>query len=233
LDYTKLKEIADEVGAITMMDMAHIAGLIAGKQLANPVETFDIVTTTTHKTLRGPRGGMILCKEKFAAAIDKSVFPGFQGGPHENNIAAKAIAFKEALEPSFQDYAKQIIANAKVLEKVFLDAGITICHGTTENHLLLLDVTPLGITGKIAENALHKAGITVNKNSIPDDTRKPMDPSGIRLGTPALTTRGLKESEMQQIGEIIVRVLKNPGSAVQERAGVADLMKKFPLYPEL
>jgi glycine hydroxymethyltransferase len=233
LDYIKLKEIADEVGAITMMDMAHIAGLIAGKQLKNPVEIFDIVTTTTHKTLRGPRGGMILCKEQFSQAIDKSIFPGFQGGPHENTIAAKAVAFKEALEPSFTDYARQIIANAKALEKVFKDSGLKICHGTTENHLLLLDVTPLGITGKIAENALHEAGITVNKNAIPDDTRKPMDPSGIRLGTPALTTRGLKETEMKEVGTMIVNILKNPETAAKYRAKVAELMKGFPLYPEL
>ncbi len=233
LDYVKLKEIADEVGAITMMDMAHIAGLIAGKQLKNPVEIFDIVTTTTHKTLRGPRGGMILCKEKFAQAIDKSVFPGFQGGPHENNIAAKAVAFKEALEPAFSDYAKQVIANAKALEMVFKDASLKICHGTTENHLLLLDVTPLGTTGKIAEHALDEAGITVNKNAIPDDTRKPMDPSGIRLGTPALTTRGLKEQEMRILGEIIVKILKNPESAATQKPAVTELMKNFPLYPEL
>ncbi len=233
LDYKKLKEIADEVGAITMMDMAHIAGLIAGKQLQNPTAIFDIVTTTTHKTLRGPRGGMILCKEQFAQAIDKSVFPGFQGGPHENNIAAKAVAFKEALEPAFTEYARQIIANAKALEMVFKDAGLTICHGMTENHLLLLDVTPLGTTGKIAENALHEAGITVNKNAIPDDTRKPMDPSGIRLGTPALTTRGLKEKEMKVLGELIVAILKNPETAASYRSKVSELMQGFPLYPEL
>ena len=233
LDYKKFKEIADEVGALTMMDMAHIAGLIAGKQLANPIPIFDVVTTTTHKTLRGPRGGMIFCTERLASQINKSVFPGFQGGPHEHNIAAKAVAFKEALDPSFKEYAKQIIANAKALEGVFKNADITICHRTTENHLLLLDVTKLGTTGKIAEAALDEASITVNKNAVPDDQRKPMDPSGIRLGTPALTTRGLKEPEMKVLGEIIVKVLKNPACAKAERGNVEELMKKFPLYPEL
>ena len=233
LDYNKFKDIADEVGAITMMDMAHIAGLIAGKQLANPVPLFDVVTTTTHKTLRGPRGGMIFCKEKYKQQINKSVFPGFQGGPHEHNIAAKAVAFQEAAEPSFATYAKQTIANAKALEAVFKASGIAICHQTTENHLLLLDVTKLGTTGKEAEAALDEAGITVNKNAIPDDERKPMDPSGIRLGTPALTTRGLKEPEMTLIGELIVKILKNPKKAKNERSAVEDLMKKFPLYPEL
>lgn len=233
LDYEKIKSIADEVGAITMMDMAHIAGLIAGHELKNPVPFFDVVTTTTHKTLRGPRGGMILCKEIFAQAIDKSVFPGFQGGPHENNIAAKAVSFKEALEPAFSDYAKQVRKNAKALEDVFKNAGIGICHQTTENHLLLLDATPFGITGKIAEVALDTAGITVNKNAIPDDVRKPMDPSGIRLGTPALTTRGLKDPEMKIIGEIIVEILKNPSIATSKRSAVAEVMKQFPLYPEL
>ena len=233
LEYDKIKSIADEVGAITMMDMAHIAGLIAGKQLPTPVPIFDIVTTTTHKTLRGPRGGMILCKEKFAKAIDKSVFPGFQGGPHENNIAAKAVAFKEALDPSFETYARQIIKNAKALEGVFTNAGIDICHKTTDNHLLLIDVTKLGTTGKIAEVALDEAGITVNKNAIPDDQRKPMDPSGVRLGTPALTTRGLKEAEMRTVGELIIKILRNPSSAASYKKNVEELMSGFPLYPEL
>lgn len=233
LDYQKFKSIADEVGAVTMMDMAHIAGLVAAGVMNNPVPIFDIVTTTTHKTLRGPRGGMILCKEKFATAIDKSVFPGFQGGPHEHNIAAKAVAFAEALRPDFKSYARQIKLNIKVLESIFRDAGITICFGQTDNHLLLLDLTSLVITGKQAQEALDIAGITVNKNSIPDDVRKPMDPSGIRLGTPALTTRGLKEIEMEVIGQAIVRVLKAPATAEKERGGIEKLMAKFPLYPEL
>lgn len=233
LDYEKIKSIADEVGAITMMDMAHIAGLIAGRQLKNPVPIFDVVTTTTHKTLRGPRGGMILCKQAFAETVDKSVFPGFQGGPHENNIAAKAVAFKEALDPAFTGYAKQIIANARALETVFKNADIRICHGTTENHLLLLDLVPLNTTGKIAQEALDEAGITVNKNAIPDDPRKPLDPSGIRLGTPALTTRGLKETEMKIIGTLICEILKNPSVAPSKRTAVAELMAQFPLYPEL
>jgi len=236
IDYKKIKEIADEVGALTMMDMAHIAGLVAGKQLQNPVPIFDVVTTTTHKTLRGPRGGMILCKEKFASAIDKAVFPGFQGGPHENNIAAKAVAFKEALDPSFQTYARQIILNAKALENVFKNAGLTICHQTTENHLLLLDVTSFNITGAEAEKILDEAGITVNKNMIPDDPRKPMDPSGIRLGTPALTTRGLKEADFTMIGELIVNLLKQPTSETvlaETKTAVKNIVGRFPLYPEL
>ena len=236
IEYEKIKAIADEVGAMTMADIAHIAGLIAGGEMNNPVPSFDVVTTTTHKTLRGPRGGMIMCKEKFAKQIDKSVFPGFQGGPHENNIAGKAVAFKEALEPDFKIYAKQIKANAKVLEKKFNEYGYKLMFGGTDNHLLLIDVTPKGITGQEAETALDKAGITVNKNMIPDDPRKPMDPSGIRLGTPALTTRGMKEVEMEIVADIINRTLMNHtdetvlGNIKQE---VIELTKKFPLYPEL
>ncbi len=191
IEYQKIKEIADEIGAITMADIAHIAGLIAAGEMDNPVPIFDVVTTTTHKTLRGPRGGMIMCQEKWAKDIDKSVFPGFQGGPHENNIAAKAVAFKEALEPEFKDYAKQIKKNAKALEEEFRKLNYKMCFGGTDNHLILMDVTPKGVSGKEAQIALDKAGITVNKNMIPDDQRNPMDPSGIRLGTPALTTRGM------------------------------------------
>ena len=171
IDWKKIKEIADEVGAITMADIAHIAGLVAGGVMENPVPYFDIVTTTTHKTLRGPRGGMIMCKEKFAKEIDKSVFPGFQGGPHENNIAAKAVAFKEALQPEFREYTKQIIVNAKVLETEFKKMGYTICFGQTDNHLLLIDLTNKNISGKEAQIALDKAGITVNKNMVPGETR--------------------------------------------------------------
>lgn len=236
IEYQKIKEIADEVGAMTMADIAHIAGLIAGGEMNNPVPIFDVVTTTTHKTLRGPRGGMIMCKEKFAKAIDKSVFPGFQGGPHENNIAGKAIAFKEALQPDFKEYAKQIKANAKVLEHKFDSYGYKLCFGGTDNHLLLIDVTPKGITGKIAEKALDKAGITINKNMIPDDTRSPFDPSGIRLGTPALTTRGMKEPEMEIVADMIERVLMNHEDEevlAQVRKEVKELTEKFPLYPEL
>lgn len=236
IDYARVKEIADEVGAITMADIAHIAGLIAGKQMNNPVPIFDVVSTTTHKTLRGPRGGMIMCKEEFKKKINKSVFPGFQGGPHENNIAAKAVAFKEALDPDFVEYAKQIKLNAKVLEKKFNEYGYKLMFGGTDNHLLLIDVTPKNITGKEAEKALDIAGITVNKNMIPDDPRSPFDPSGIRLGTPALTTRGMKEPEMEIIADMINRALLNhtdESILAGIRKEVKELTKKFPLYPEL
>ncbi len=233
IDYAKIKEIADEVGAITMADIAHIAGLIAGGVMNNPVPLFDVVTTTTHKTLRGPRGGMIMCKEKFAKDINKAVFPGFQGGPHENNIAAKAIAFKEALQPDFKIYAAQIKNNAKTLEEEFKKLDYKICFGTTENHLLLIDVTNKGVSGKEAQIALDKAGITVNKNMIPDDPRSPMDPSGIRLGTPAITTRGMKEDEMKLIATWINLAIINhqDDKKLEEiRLDVKNLTKDFPLY---
>lgn len=236
IEYEKIKAIADEVGAITMADIAHIAGLIAGGQMNNPVPLFDVVTTTTHKTLRGPRGGMIMCKEKFASAIDKAVFPGLQGGPHENNIAAKAIAFKEALLPEFKEYTAQIKKNAKVLEAKFNEFGYKLCFGGTDNHLLLIDVTMKGIGGKQAQIALDKAGITVNKNMIPDDTRSPFDPSGIRLGTPALTTRGMKEAEMETIASWINEVIinhDNETKLAEIKNQVKELTKKFPLYPTL
>jgi len=236
IDYAQVKSIADEVGALTMADIAHIAGLIAGGEMANPVPIFDIVTTTTHKTLRGPRGGMIMCKAALAKAIDKAVFPGLQGGPHENVIAAKAVAFKEALDPSFKDYAKQIKKNAKVLEEELKARGFRLMFGGTENHLLLVDVTPKGLTGKQAQEALDMAGITVNKNAIPDDPRGPMDPSGIRLGTPALTTRGMKEDEMHKVAEWIDRAVmkwSDPNALVAIREEVKSLTSKFPLYQGL
>jgi glycine hydroxymethyltransferase len=236
LDYKRFKEIADEVGAITMADIAHIAGLIAAGLMNNPVPIFDVVTTTTHKTLRGPRGGMIMCKEKWAKQIDKAVFPGFQGGPHEHNIAAKAVAFHEALQPEFKEYAKQIMKNAKVLCDTLKKEGFKICFGGTENHLILTDVTPFNLSGKQAQEMLDEVKITVNKNMIPDDPRKPMDPSGIRLGTPAITTRGMKEKEMEIIGQTIAKVLKNPNDKkIKEEAleTVKELTKKYPLYPEL
>jgi len=236
IEYEKIKTIADEVGAITMADIAHIAGLIAGGQMNNPVPIFDVVTTTTHKTLRGPRGGMIMCKEKFASAIDKAVFPGLQGGPHENNIAAKAVAFKEALLPEFREYATQIKKNAKILEAEFNRLGYKLCFGGTDNHLLLIDVTVKGIGGKQAQIALDKAGITVNKNMIPDDARSPFDPSGIRLGTPALTTRGMKEKEMKIIAQWIDEVIVNwdkEEKLLEIKNKVKELTKKFPLYPTL
>ncbi len=236
IEYEKIKAIADEVGAITMADIAHIAGLIAGGEMKNPVPIFDIVTTTTHKTLRGPRGGMIMCKEKFAKDIDKAVFPGFQGGPHENNIAAKAVAFKEAMEPEFKEYVKQIKKNIKILEEEFNLRGYKLCFGGSDNHLLLIDVTPKGVSGKEAQIALDKAGITVNKNMIPDDPRSPMDPSGIRLGTPAITTRGMKESEMKTIAGWIDEAITNhqdDTKLADIKQRVVELTKKFPLYPTL
>ncbi len=236
IEYEKIKAIADEVGAITMADIAHIAGLIAGGQMNNPVPIFDVVTTTTHKTLRGPRGGMIMCKEKFAKDIDKAVFPGLQGGPHENNIAAKAVAFKEALLPEFKEYTAQIKRNAKVLEIEFNKLGYKLCFGGTDNHLLLIDVTMKGIGGKQAQIALDKAGITVNKNMIPDDTRSPFDPSGIRLGTPALTTRGMKEAEMKIIANWIDEAIlnfDNEEKLASIKNRVKELTKNFPLYPTL
>lgn len=236
IDYERVKQIADEVSALTMADIAHIAGLIAAKEMNNPVPLFDIVTTTTHKTLRGPRGGMIMCKKEYAKAVDKAVFPGLQGGPHENVIAAKAVAFQEALEPAFADYARQIKKNAKALEEGFRARGYQMMFGGTDNHLLLIDVTNKGVSGAQAEAALDKAGITVNKNMIPDDQRKPMDPSGIRLGTPAVTTRGLKEEEMKQIVAWIDQAVvnhKDEAKLAEIRAQVKELTLRFPLYPDL
>lgn len=230
IDYEAVQEIANEVGAMTMADIAHIAGLIVAGEMNNPVPLFDVVTTTTHKTLRGPRGGMVMCKEKYAKQIDKSIFPGFQGGPHENNIAAKAVAFAEAMTPEFKKYSKQIIKNAKVLEDRFRKAGFTLCFGGTDNHLLLIDLTNKNITGKQAQELLDQAAITVNKNMVPDDTRSPMDPSGIRLGTPALTTRGFKEKEMKQVADWIINVLEKKQGPEEVRGQVIELTKKFPIY---
>lgn len=232
IDYTTVKKIAEEVGAITMADVSHIGGLIAGGAMENPVPLFDVVMTTTHKTLRGPRGAMIMCKKTFAKAIDKAVFPGLQGGPHENLIAGKAIAFKEALEPAFKDYAQQIKKNAKAMEGEFAKRGYKIMFGKTENHLLLIDVTPQGLTGKEAQIALDKAGITLNKNMIPDDPRGPMDPSGIRLGSPAMTTRGMKEADMAQVAVWIDEVIKNrtnDAKLAEIKEQVMQLCMKFPV----
>ncbi len=233
LDYQKFKDIAEKVGAMTMFDIAHIAGLIAGKAIPNPVPYFDIVTTTTHKTLRGPRGGMIMCKEKFAKAIDKACFPGFQGGPHMNNIAAKAVAFGEALKPSFKVYAKQILKNAKVLELELKKYGFKIMFGGTDNHMVLVDVFgSKGVTGEEAEKALDKIGITVNKNMIPDDPRKPMDPSGVRIGVPAITTRAMKEKEVKIIANWINQAIANHANEkvlAKMHKDVIRLCKKFPL----
>jgi glycine hydroxymethyltransferase len=235
LDYSKFKEIADEVGAITMMDAAHIAGLIAGKQLKNPFDFgFDIITSTTHKTLRGPRGGIILTSDpKIGKKIDKMVFPGLQGGPHMHVIAAKAVAFGEALKPEFQDYAAQVIKNAKVMENVFKKHGARIMAGGTDNHLLLIDtVTSWGATGQESEIALDEVHITLNKNSIADDPRGPFDPSGIRLGTPAMTTRGFKEDEFEQVAEWIVEAIQNKDDHEKLKeigAKVNELCEQFPV----
>ena len=235
LDYKKFQAIAKKVGAISMFDIAHIAGLIAGKAIENPVPYFDIVTTTTHKTLRGPRGGMIMCKQQFAKAIDKSAFPGFQGGPHMNNIAAKAVAFGEALKPAFKTYAKQVIKNAKVLETELRKRGFEIKFGGTDYHMVLVDVFgSKGITGKQAEHALDEAGITVNKNMIPDDPRSPMDPSGIRIGVQAVTSRGMKEKEIKLIAgwiEEIVLAHDDKKVLAQIKKEVTTFCKKYPIYP--
>lgn len=235
LDYQKFVDIAKEVGAITVADMAHIAGLIAGQAVKNPFDYgFDVITTTTHKTLRGPRGGMILVREseEIAKKIDKSVFPGLQGGPHMNNIAAKAIAFGEALQPAFKVYCQQILKNAKAMEKVFADAGVRMIGGGTSNHLILADVSGLGITGKEAETVLDEVGITLNKNMIPDEPRSAMDPSGIRFGTPAMTTRGMKETEAARIAEIMIDTLKNKDDDNKKgsyKAEIESLCNQFPV----
>src|SRR3990167_9150879 len=222
LDYAKFVEIAKEVGAITVADVAHIAGLIAGGVLKNPFDYgFDVMTTTTHKTLRGPRGGMILVRkdEELAKKIDKAVFPGFQGGPHMHQIVAKAVAFGEALRPSFKKYAKQIIKNTKAMERVFQKQGARMLTGGSDNHLILLDVwTSFGISGGEAEKLLDRAGITLNKNAIADDTRKTMDPSGIRFGTPAMTTRGFGEKESTEVARIMIDVLTKHTDATVKKA---------------
>ena len=236
IDFKKMADVAHEVGAIFMVDMAHFAGLVAAGLHPNPVEYADIVTTTTHKTLRGPRGGMILCKEEYAKAIDKSVFPGIQGGPLMHVIAAKAVAFGEALQPEFKEYAEQVIKNAKVLAAELMAKGLTIVSGGTDTHVMLVDVRNTGLTGKEAEHLLDKIGITANKNTIPFDPASPFVTSGVRLGTPALTTRGLKEDDMKEIADIIAVVLQNPEDTAKHQDAakrVAALCEKYPLYPNL
>jgi glycine hydroxymethyltransferase len=233
IDFKIFREIADEVGAFFMVDMAHFAGLVVAGLHGNPVEYADVVTTTTHKTLRGPRGGMILCREKLAKEVDKRMFPGYQGGPLEHVIAAKAVAFKEAMSEEFKVYQRQIVANARALAKALAEGGARIVSGGTDTHLMLVDVTPLGLTGQTAEHALETAGITANKNAIPFDKNPPAVASGIRLGTPALTTRGLKEPQMEQIAEWILEVLKAPQDEARLRdirGRVLRLCEEFPLY---
>ncbi len=232
IPHGKFKEIADEVGALLFVDMAHYAGLVAAGEHDDPIPVSDFVTTTTHKTLRGPRGGLILCKKKHAKKINSSVFPGMQGGPLMHVIAGKAVSFAEAMQPSFKAYAQAVKANAKVLAEALLAGGLSLVSGGTENHLMLVDVTAKGIGGTIAENTLGACGITVNKNMIPYDERKPMDPSGIRIGTPALTTRGMGADQMKQIGGWIVESLSHPDDdAVMTsiRGQVSDLCQHFPV----
>ena len=234
IDFKKFRESADEAGAYLLVDMAHIAGLVAAGVHPSPVEYAHIVTSTTHKTLRGPRGGIIITNdEEIAKKIDRNIFPGIQGGPLMHIIAAKAIAFKEALDPSFTEYQIQVAKNAKVLAQTLVDGGLRIVSGGTDNHLMLVDLRAKNVTGKLAEEKLEAAGITCNKNAIPNDPEKPFVTSGVRLGTPAVTTRGLKEEEMKIIGRLILKVLENVNDdkAIAEvKIEVVELMKKFPLY---
>lgn len=233
IDFGRLREIADEVQAMLMVDMAHIAGLVAAGEHPNPVPYADFVTTTTHKTLRGPRGGMILCRKEYAKAIDKAIFPGTQGGPLEHIIAAKAVCFGEALKPEFKAYQHQIVLNAKAMEEQFRQEGIRMVSGGTDNHLLLLDFTGTEMTGKALEALLDRANITVNKNTVPNETRSPFVTSGIRVGTPAATTRGLKEDDFRQVVKWIARVVREGEGCVNEvRGEVETFMAGFPLYAE-
>jgi len=234
IDYARFRKIADEVGALFMVDMAHIAGLVAAGLHPSPVPYADFVTTTTHKTLRGPRGGMVLCRAEHAKAIDSKVFPGMQGGPLMHVIAAKAVALKEALSPEFKSYQHQIVKNALALAQALMSHGFRLTSGGTDNHLMLVDLRKSELTGKVAQETLDRARITVNKNAVPFDTRSPFVTSGIRIGTPAVTTRGMKEKEMELIGDFIVRVLKHPAEEELLRtiAGeVGELCRKFPVYP--
>ena len=233
IDWKKFKEIADEVGAYTFADIAHIAGLVVAGVVSNPVPYFDVVSTTTHKTLRGPRGALILCKEKYAKQIDRAVFPGMQGGPHDHITAAKAVAFGEALKPEFKEYAKQIILNAQALAQALLAKGYKIVSGGTDNHLMVVDLSVKGLVGKEAEIALESIGISVSRSTIPNDPNPPMNPSGIRIGTPAVTTRGMKEAEMQIIADLIDEALMNyeqPEKLATLKEKIAELSTSFPIY---
>ncbi|MFW5966226.1 MAG: serine hydroxymethyltransferase, partial [Persicimonas sp.] len=232
IDFEKFAEIADEVDAKLVADIAHIAGLVAGGAHPTPVGVADVVTTTTHKTLRGPRSGLVLCKEEFAKDIDRAVFPALQGGPHMHAIAAVAVAFKEAMKPDFSDYAEQIVKNAKAMAEAFDKKGYSLVSGGTDNHLILVDVTARGSTGKIASTALAKAGIVCNANSIPFDERSPFDPSGIRIGTPSVTTRGMKEDQMRQIVDWIDQAIDNPDdddTLGRIRDEVTQMCAEFPV----
>ena len=236
IDFERFRSIADQAGALLMADIAHIAGLVAAGLHPSPIPHCHFVTTTTHKTLRGPRAGMVMCKAEFAKEIDRSVFPGLQGGPLMHIIAAKAVALKEALSPDFKTYQRQIVANARALAGRLTEHGLRIVSGGTDNHVFLLDVSKAGLTGKVAEKALEDSGLTVNKNTIPYDPNPPMVASGIRIGTPALTTRGMKEPEMERVGDFIAEVLRAPEDAgVHEgvRRKVRELCERFPLYDPL
>lgn len=233
IDFKQFREICDETGAIMMADISHFAGLVAGGVYPSPAKMADVITTTTHKTLRGPRGAMIMCPEANAQKIDKAVFPGLQGGPLEHSIAAKAVCFQEAMQPDFKKYAAQILKNAKVLADELSTNGLRLVSGKTETHLILLDLTAMNITGKDAQIALEEAGIVTNRNSIPFDTKSPFITSGLRIGTPSLTTRGMKESEMKHIAELIVKVLRNSTDAEIKKkvlSEVENLCSKFPVY---
>jgi glycine hydroxymethyltransferase len=235
LHFDKFREVADEAGALLMADIAHPAGIIAAGLHPSPVPYCELVTTTTHKTLRGPRGGMIMCKAAYAAAVNKNIFPGMQGGPLEHVIAAKAVAFKEALTPEFRAYQRQILQNARALAEGLMAQGFRLVSGGTDTHLMLVDLMPKGLTGKVAETALDRAGMTVNKNAIPFDSKSPTVTSGIRLGTPALTTRGMKEAEMRLVAALIAEVLadvENTARQASVAARVWELCAAFPLYPE-
>jgi len=234
IDYARFRKIADEIGALFMVDMAHIAGLVAAGLHPSPVPYADFVTTTTHKTLRGPRGGMVLCRAEHAKTIDSKVFPGMQGGPLMHVIAAKAVALKEALSPEFKSYQQQIVKNARALAQALMSGGFRLTSGGTDNHLMLVDLRKSELTGKVAQETLDRARITVNKNAVPFDTRSPFVTSGIRIGTPAVTTRGMKEKEMEQIGDFIGRALNHvtDEQVLQTIAGeVGELCRKFPVYP--
>ena len=234
IDFKKFREIADEVGAYLMVDMAHIAGLVVAGEHPNPIEYADVVTSTTHKTLRGPRGGIILTNnEEIAKKVDRTIFPGIQGGPLMHIIAAKAVAFKEALAPEYKEYQKQVVKNAKAMSEELISGGLRIVSGGTDNHLMLVDLRPKKVTGKLAEEILEKAGITCNKNAIPNDPEKPFVTSGVRLGTPAITARGMKENEARIIAKMIIKVLENANdeNKINEvKSEILELTKKFPLY---
>lgn len=230
IDFARFRQIADSVGAILMVDMAHIAGLVSAGLHQNPVDYADVVTSTTHKTLRGPRGGIIICKEKYAKAIDKAIFPGTQGGPLEHIICAKAIAFREALTDEFKEYQKQIVKNAKVLADRLISNGIKLVSGGTDNHLMLIDLSDLEVTGKELETMLDKAHITVNKNTVPKEKRSPFVTSGVRIGTPSVTTRGMKEAEMIKIADFITDIIRNGKQAIPRvKNSVKELLQQFPL----